>query len=215
MYKHINMKNRLYTDNIPIGNYLVMLLMTVIFAVQFLGDPHQNYLTGLILKNPPSYNGFFGYLWLHMSLLHIVGNLVTLAVYGRHVSVKVGAAKYFIIYIVLGYAAAFAHVLLDGRPVIGASGAICGILGMAVVLSYRKLSLLGPWLIFTWIAVSLAAAVAEGGPDAYIAHIAGFIAGMFIATILAVCNLVDHSDTDLSLKRILIPAIEKNQKQQV
>lgn len=209
------MRNKLYTDNLPIGNYLVMLLMTVIFAVQFLGDPNQNYLTGLILKNPPSYNGFFGYLWLHKGLLHIVGNLAVLAVFGRHVSVKLGAAKYFVIYIVLGCAAAFAHVLLDGRPVIGASGAICGILGMAVVLSYRKLSLFGPWLILTWIAVSLATAVAEGSPDAYIAHIAGFIAGMIIATVLAVCNLVDYSDTDLSLERILIPAIEKKQKQQV
>jgi membrane associated rhomboid family serine protease len=187
-----------------------MLLMTVVFAVQFLGDPHQSYLTGLILKNPPSYNGFFGYLWLHTGLLHIVCNLAALAVYGRYVSVKVGAAKYFFIYIVLGYAAAFAHVLLDGRPVIGASGAICGILGMAVVLSYRKLSLFGPWLILIWIAVSLAAAVAESSPDAYIAHIAGFIAGMIIATILAVCNLADHSDTDFSLERILLPAIEKN-----
>jgi membrane associated rhomboid family serine protease len=207
------MKNRLYTDNIPIGNYLVMLLMTVVFAIQFLGDPHQNYLTGLILKNPPSYSGFLGYLWLHTSLLHIVGNLVTLAVYGKYVSVKVGAAKYFFIYIVLGYAAAFAHVLLDGRPVIGASGAIYGILGMAVVLSYRKFSLFGPWLILIWIAVSLAAAVIGGSPDAYIAHIAGFIAGMIIATILAVCNLADHSDTDLSLERIIIKAIEKKQKQ--
>jgi membrane associated rhomboid family serine protease len=210
MYKHIDMKNKLYTDNIPIGNYLVMLLITVVFAAQFLGDPHQNYLTGLILKKTPSYNGFLGYFWLHTSLLHIAGNLATLAIFGRSVSVKLGAAKYFLIYIVLGYAAACAHILLDGRSVIGASGAIYGILGMAVVLSYRKLSLLGPWLIFVWFAVSIGAAVAGGSPDAYIAHIAGFIAGMLIAAILAVCNLVDRSDIDLSLARIFVSAIEKN-----
>lgn len=209
MYKYINMRSRLCSDNIPIGNYLVMVLMTVIFAVQFLEDPNRIYLTGLILKKPFLYSGFFGYFWLHKGLLHIAGNLAVLAVCGRHVSIKIGAAKYFVIYILLGFAAAFAHVLLDGRPVIGASGAVCGILGMAVVLSYRKLSLLGPWIIFTWVIISLAAAVI-GGPDAYVAHIAGFISGMFIAVILAVCKLIDHSDTGLSFKRILVPVIAKN-----
>ena len=59
------MKNyNLKIDKLPIGNYIVMLLMSVVFAVQFLGDPHQIYLTGLILKNA-SFKALLGHFWLH------------------------------------------------------------------------------------------------------------------------------------------------------
>ena len=194
------------SDEFPAGNYLVMLLMVIVFAAQFLGDPNSLYLKGLVLKGY-SYNGFLGYLWLHTGVMHIAGNLATLAVFGRQTCRKIGDAKFFIIFVILGSLAAFAHVLLDGRPVIGASGAICGILGMTVVLSYRKLSLFGPWIILIWVAVSLAAALV-GSPDAYIAHIAGFVAGMLIAAALAVCNQADCSDIDHSLKKILICTIK-------
>ncbi len=195
-------------DKVPVGNYIVMLLMSVIFAAQFLGDPNQLYLTGLILKKA-SLNAFLGYFWLHTGLLHIVSNLVLLAIFGRHTCIKLGDAKYFLIYIVLGFAAAYAHILLDGRPVIGASGAIFGVLGMAVVLSYRKFSPLGPWLVLIWFVVSVAAALAGSSPNAHIAHIAGFIMGMFVATMLIIFNQADHTDTDHSLMRILQPAAQK------
>jgi len=196
------------TDKLPIGNYIVMVLMTVVFAVQFLGDQHQIYLTGLILKNA-SFNAFLGYSWLHTGLIHITSNLILLTIFGRRACVQIGDAKYFLIYIVLGFAAAMAHVLLDGRPVIGASGAITGVLGLAVVLSWRKLSPMGPWLIFIWIAISVAAAIAsdaQGAHIAYVAHITGFIMGMILATMLVIFNQVDHGDTDHSLMQIVRPA---------
>lgn len=197
-------------EKLPVGNYMVMLLMATVFAIQFLGDPNQKYLTGLILTNNATFSGFWGYFWLHTGLVHIIGNLVMLGVFGRHTCIKMGDAKYFLAYIVLAYAAAIAHVLLDGRPVIGASGAIFGVMGMAVVLSWRKLSLFGPWLILIWVVISLVVAIAGNSPSAHIAHIAGFIAGMFIATLLVIYGIADHRDTDHRLKRIFVPAVEKN-----
>jgi membrane associated rhomboid family serine protease len=181
-----------------------MLLMSVVFAIQFLGDPHKIYLTGLILENT-SFKALLGHFWLHADLLHIISNLVLLAVVGRHTCIKIGHAKYILIYIALGFAAAGAHILLDGRPLIGASGAISGILGLAIVLSWRKLSLLGPWLIFIWVALSAAVAIAGGSPIAHIAHIAGFIMGMIIATMLIIFNQVDYTDTGYSLIRMIRP----------
>ena len=203
--QNYNAKTRSGIDKLPIGNYMVMLLMSVVFAVQFLGDPHQIYLTGLILKNA-SLKAFLGHFWLHTGLLHIVSNLLLLSVFGRHSSIKIGNAKYFLLYIVLGFTAAYAHVLLDGRPVIGASGAIAGVMGMAVVLSWRKFSPLGPWLVLIWLAVSVVAAIDCNSSGAHTAHIAGFVMGMILATMLIIFNQADNTDTCDSLMRVLRPA---------
>ena len=192
-------------DKIPSGNYITMLLMSVVFALQFLGDPHQIYLSGFILKKV-SINALLVHFWLHKDLVHIASNLVLLAVFGRHACIKIGDAKYILIYFVLGFTSAIAHVLLDGGPVIGASGAISGVLGLAVVLSWRKFSPLGPWLIFIWVAVSVTAAIAGGSPNAHVVHIAGFITGMILAITLIIFNQADHTDTGCSLMRILQPA---------
>jgi len=192
------------SNKIPIGNYIIMLLMSVVFAIQFLGDPQKVYLTGLILENT-SFTALLGHFWLHADLVHIISNLVLLAVFGRHICIKTGHAKYFLVYIALGFASAGAHILLDGRPVIGASGAISGILGLAVVLSWRKFSPLGPWLIFIWVALSAAVAIAGGSPIAHIAHVAGFTMGMLIATMLIIFNQADYTDTGYSLIRMIRP----------
>lgn len=192
------------SDRIPTGNYIIILLMSVVFAIQFLGDPNKIYLTGLILEKA-SLKALLGHFWLHADLVHIISNLVLLAVFGRHTCIKIGHAKYILIYIALGFAAAGGHILLDGRPVIGASGAITGILGMAVVLSWRKFSPAGPWLIFIWVALSAAVAITGESPIAHMAHVAGFTTGMFIATILIIFNQADYTDTDRSLIRIIRP----------
>ena len=190
------------SDKIPVGNYILMLLMSVVFAFQFLGDPHQNYLSGCILKKI-SVNASLMYFWLHTGPVHIVSNMVLLAVFGRRACLKIGNAKYVLIYFVFGFSVATAHVLLDGRPVIGASGAIFGVLGLAVVLSWRKLSPLAPWLILIWIALSVGAAIAGNSPIAHVMHIAGFVMGMILGTALIIFNQADRSDTGHSLMRIL------------
>jgi membrane associated rhomboid family serine protease len=195
------------SNRIPTGNYIVMLLMSVVFAIQFLGDSHQIYLSPLILENV-SFKALLGYFWLHTGPVHIVSNLALLAVFGRDTCIKMGYAKYFLVYILLGFSAAVAHVLLDGRPVIGASGAIFGILGLAVVLSWRKFSLLGPWLVFIWFAFSVAVAIVGNNPIAHVAHIAGFMTGMILAIMLIIFNQVDYTDTDYSLMKMLRKSVD-------
>ena len=185
----------------PIGNYIVLLLMSVIFAFQFHGDPSQTYLGGLILKNP-TFNGFFGYFWLHQGPVHIISNMVLLAVFGRHTCINIGHAKYFLLYVILGLAAAAGHVLLDGRAVIGSSGAISGVMGMAVVLSWKKLSPVGPWLILIWLALSIGASLSGTSLDAHAAHITGFIAGLLVATLLVVFDHADNSNTDPAIRAV-------------
>jgi membrane associated rhomboid family serine protease len=193
-------------QKVPGGNYIVMMLATVTFTIQMIGDPKQQYLNGFIL-NHLSFSSMFGYMWLHMSMLHIVGNLVTLWIFGRNVSLKISDASYVLSYILLGIAAAAVHVYYDGRPTIGASGAIMGVLGMHVVLCFRQFGVLGPWLILIWFLLNLTAGIIGSYPTTYMAHAGGFLAGMILASLFVVLNIADCDDTGQSLLRILRPSL--------
>jgi membrane associated rhomboid family serine protease len=189
----------------PLGNYVIMLLMTGAFAVQMLFDPEATRLSGLVLQTW-SLPGLFGHMWLHLSMLHLVGNLVTLWVFGYYVCPRLGNVTYVAAYVAAGTAAGLVHLAYDGRPVIGASGAIMGVLGMHVVICYRQLSGLGPWLILAWFLATLSAAVVGGSPAAYAEHIGGFLAGMLLAVGLMFCRVADAGRTDPELRAILQPA---------
>jgi len=193
----------------PSGNYIVMMLATVTFAIQMIGDPKQQYLNGFILKHL-TLSSMFGYMWLHMSMPHIVGNLITLWIFGRHVSLKISDASYILSFIVLGFAASIVHVYYDGRPTIGASGAIMGVLGMHVVLCFRQFGILGPWLILCWFLLNLTAGIIGNSPTTYMAHAGGFLAGMFLAILLVIFKVAECRDTGLSLLRIIRPSLHKD-----
>ena len=196
-------------QDLPAGNYIVMMLATVTFAIQMTGDPKQQYLNGFILKHL-TFSSMFGYMWLHMSMAHIVGNLITLWIFGRHVSLKISDASYVLSYILIGIAASAVHVYYDGRPTIGASGAIMGVLGMHVVLCFRQFGILGPWLILIWFLLNLTAGIIGGYPTTYMVHAGGFLAGMILATLLVIFKVAKCDDTGQSLLRIIKPSLYKD-----
>jgi len=190
----------------PAGNYTVMLLATVTFAIQMAGDPRQQCLNGLILDHL-SFRALLGHMWLHMSGIHVVGNLLTLWIFGRHVSLKIGNAAYPLVYVALGFAAAAVHMFYDGRPTIGASGAIMGVLGLHVVLCFRRLSPAGPWLVLIWFLLNLTAAIIGNYPTTYVAHVGGFVAGILMANALIVLKVAKCDESDQTLVRILCPSL--------
>ena len=195
-------------QKLPAGNYIVMMVVTVTFAIQMIGDPKQQYLDGFVLRHL-TFSSMFGYMWLHMSMAHIIGNLITLWIFGRRVNLKISDASYVLSYILLGIAAAPVHVYYDGRPTIGASGAIMGILGMHVVLCFRQFGIFGPWLILLWFLLNLTAGVIGSYPITYMAHAGGFLAGMILASILIVLKIAKIDDTGQSLLRIIRPSLYK------
>ena len=209
----LRFRNNTCVEKLPAGNYIVMMLATVTFAIQMTCDPKQQYLNGLVLERL-SFSAVLGYMWLHMSGTHIVGNLITLWIFGRYVSLKMGNVSYLLSYLCLGIAAAVVHVFYDGRPAIGASGAIMGILGMHVVLCFRRLGVLGPWLILVWFLLNLAAGIAGGYPTTYMAHVGGFVAGIILASVLILFDIAKCDDTGQSLLQILRPSLFKNQNRQ-
>lgn len=134
-------------------------------------------------------------MFLHEDILHLVGNMLYLYVFGDNVEDALGHARYFIFYILCGVIASLIYVsstvFMGGiRTItIGASGAISGVLGAYLVLYPRARILtfalffivpvpailfLGFWFILQWLYVLLQVA----SDVAYWAHIGGFLAGM-------------------------------------
>ncbi|MEV5438906.1 rhomboid family intramembrane serine protease [Streptomyces sp. NPDC052682] len=140
-------------------------------------------------------------MFLHGSWLHLLGNMLFLYIFGNNIEDRMGHIRFTLFYLVCGYAAAYVFALANsgsGDPLIGASGAIAGVLGAYLVLYPRaRVWVLVPFLIFlplrlpAWIVLgfwfvlqavySSGEAVTQAGTVAYLAHVAGFVAGMLIA----------------------------------
>ncbi|MFJ5261981.1 rhomboid family intramembrane serine protease [Streptomyces sp. NPDC088387] len=140
-------------------------------------------------------------MFLHGGWLHLLGNMLFLLIFGNNVEDRMGHLPYALFYAVCGYAATYGYALLDpdsAAPLIGASGAIAGVLGAYLVLYPKaRVWVLVPFLIFlplrlpAWIVLgfwfvlqavySAGEGVSAAGTVAYTAHIAGFLVGLLIA----------------------------------
>ncbi|MGW7382885.1 rhomboid family intramembrane serine protease [Streptomyces sp. NPDC054794] len=143
----------------------------------------------------------FTAMFLHGSWLHLLGNMLFLLIFGNNVEDRMGHVRYLLFYVVCGYAAGYGFALLNdgsGDPLIGASGAIAGVLGAYLVLFPRaRVWVLVPFLIFLplrlpawlvlgfWFALqavySSGQGVSDAGTVAYAAHVVGFVVGMLLA----------------------------------
>lgn len=136
----------------------------------------------------------FSAMFVHGGLLHVGGNMLYLWIFGDNIEDRLGHFRFFIFYILTGLIASFAHIAMlpnSTIPMIGASGAIAGILGAYLVL-YPKAKVFTlvflfvfvdivkiPAIIFLglWFAFQLLSSGAGGG-IAWYAHIGGFIGGI-------------------------------------
>jgi membrane associated rhomboid family serine protease len=157
----------------------------------------------------PPWATIFTSMFMHLGFWHLAGNLLFLWIFGNNVEEAMGHLRFLIFYVTCGIVAAFSQVLPNPGsiiPIVGASGAISGVLGAYMLLFPRARVLLGLplgflnlefgrfpaiWVLATWFAlqllfVAIAAARTVGesqGGIAFGAHIAGFIAGCALVTI--------------------------------
>jgi len=146
------------------------------------------------------------HMFLHAGWLHIIGNMVYLWVFGDNVEDRLGSPVYLLFYLLCGIAAAIGQGLVSPSPMVGASGAIAGVLGAYLVLwpgaRVRTLIFLGIFItvvqlpaivvIGFFIVIQFIEAFASlrlAGPVAtqqvaYFAHIFGFIAGIGLLLLL-------------------------------
>jgi membrane associated rhomboid family serine protease len=139
-------------------------------------------------------------MFLHGGWLHLGGNLLYLWVFGNNVEEAMGHVRYLLFYLVCGVAAALAQALPDPSstvPMIGASGAISGVLGAYTLLHpharvlvwvplggllYLPAALvLGLWFLIQLLATAFAGD--QSGGIAFGAHIGGFLAGLALVAL--------------------------------
>ena len=139
----------------------------------------------------------FSSMFMHGGFLHLLGNMIYLWVFGNNIEDTLGHSRFLIFYLVCGFFAAFFHTLSDMNstiPMIGASGAIAGVLGAYFLLFPRaNVSTLFIFIIFIkvikvpavlilglWFLIQLLNAGTEGGSIAWYAHVGGFLTGLIL-----------------------------------
>ena len=150
----------------------------------------------------PVYFNFLSSMFMHGSIMHILGNMMFLWVFGDNLENLLGHVRYAIFYIVCGIAAALAQIMMDTNsviPMLGASGAISGVLGgylllfpkrgvkaivFNVITTVPAFVALGLWIVYQIVLGYLSSSA--GGGVAYAAHIGGFVAGFALIKVFAI-----------------------------
>jgi membrane associated rhomboid family serine protease len=164
---------------------------------------------GTCLVGPPAYHKspVLSVLWsmfIHAGWLHLLGNMLFLAIFGNNIEDRFRKLPYLVFYLLAGYVAAYGFAFANQssvQPLVGASGAIAGVLGayLAIFPRARVWSLvpflffiplripawlvLGSWFALQW-AYSAGWGASGAGGVAYVAHVFGFIFGFAVGLIV-------------------------------
>lgn len=150
------------------------------------------------LVNMPAYGTLISSMFLHGGWMHLIGNMLYLWIFGNNIEDVMGHGKFIVFYMICGVLAALSHALLDPQstiPMVGASGAISGILGAYLLLyPHARVLVLVPFVLIGTFNVPAAMVLGlwflmqlfsggmslgnQGGGVAFFAHIGGFLAGM-------------------------------------
>ena len=202
------------THSTPIITYIIIGICVVVFLLE-LSSPY--YKTGAIFyswgvipaslvhgvpipdeiyKVPPTVT-LITSMFMHGGFMHLIGNMLYMWIFADNIEDELGKTKFIIFYILSGIAAALTQVYMNTEstvPMVGASGAIGGVLGAYIVnhpkakvlvliplgfftqiIKVPAIFVLGIWFILQF--VSSAFSSSSGGGVAYGAHIGGFIFG--------------------------------------
>ena len=146
----------------------------------------------------PAYATLITSMFLHGGWMHLIGNMLYLWVFGNNIEDVMGHVRYILFYLICGILAALSHAMTDPSstiPMVGASGAISGVLGAYVLLFPRAHVLvlmpgigmtrvaagfvLGMWFVMQLLSGGMSMG-SKGGGVAFFAHIGGFLAGMVL-----------------------------------
>lgn len=142
----------------------------------------------------------FSFMFIHGGFWHLLGNMWSLYIFGDNIEDRLGHTRYLIFYILCGLASGLFHLTINWTsqvPTIGASGAIAGVMGAYLILypgskiltlipiifipyfiEIPALFFLGIWFILQFFSAAVSSGEVSG--IAWWAHVAGFIAGIFL-----------------------------------
>jgi len=174
-------------------------------------DPSVRSFSGYLL-NPaiPQLSQFVTYQFLHANLMHLLGNMLFLYVFGNSVEDRLGKFSYLCFYLSGGVLAGLGHALVENSPVIGASGAVAGVSAAYLVLFPKTNVTILYWFIFIGafevssmllilfhIAQDAVMFMGQYGSVAYLAHLSGYAYGLTIAMGLLWTGLLPREPYDL------------------
>jgi membrane associated rhomboid family serine protease len=166
----------------------------------------------------------FTSMFLHGSWMHILGNMWFMWIFGNNVEDAMGRARFVVFYLLTGVAAVLAQVVLNPAsavPMVGASGAISGVMGAYIVLyprvrvfmlvplgfiltsfAWPAWMMLGYWLVLQFVS-GLTVIDKEGGGVAFWAHFGGFVAGAVLVKLFARADyLAEHQSRHWQPRRL-------------
>ena len=151
-----------------------------------------------VFAHGSAWSGVFTSMFMHGGWMHIIGNMWFLFVFGDNVEDSMGSMRFAIFYLLCGLCAAVAQVAVQPAsaiPMVGASGAIGGVMGAYIMLFPRvhvhmvvilviffwtfrvpAIAMLGYWIVMQFMG-GLSSVGAAGGGVAFWAHIGGFVTG--------------------------------------
>jgi membrane associated rhomboid family serine protease len=163
----------------------------------------------------PETRNVFTHMFLHGSWMHLLGNMWFLWLFGNNIEDSMSRPRFIVFYLLCGLAAAGLQVWADPSsaiPMVGASGAISGVMGAYLVLFPRvrvftivpigffvtQLALPAWGMLIYWMVLQFVGGVssigAEGGGVAFWAHIGGFVAGVVLVKVFASrAHLAQHT----------------------
>lgn len=202
------------TYRTPVITYSIIAICVFVFILELSSSSYENgklfYSYGLIpavltgnanlpdeLSALPTELTLITSMFMHGGFMHLIGNMLYMWIFADNIEDEIGSFKFLIFYILAGIAAALTQVLLNTSstiPMVGASGAIGGVLGayiinhprakvlvfiplgfLSQIVKIPALFVLGFWFVLQFINSSLSSS--DGGGVAYGAHIGGFIFG--------------------------------------
>jgi membrane associated rhomboid family serine protease len=144
----------------------------------------------------------FSYMFFHGDVMHLLGNMLFLWVFGDNVEDALGHLRYLVFYLACGVAAGLMHALVlpDSQDaLIGASGAVSGVISAYLMLHPRvgvwvlalkfiPLKITAAWVLALWILFQIAMVLfpgsADPGPTAWWAHIGGLMSGAALILVM-------------------------------
>ena len=171
-------------------------------GVQLVRDSMGNVGEVHLCPSPfPVYFNFLTSMFMHGGWAHIAGNMLFLWIFGDNIENALGHIRYAVFYLVCGFAAAIGQIVIGPDsviPMLGASGAISGVLGGYILLYPRRpvravvfyvlttvpaFIAIGVWILYQ---VVLGFYSPPGSGVAYAAHIGGFVAGLALIRVFAI-----------------------------
>lgn len=186
----------------PWVTYILILINILLFSTRFISPSLEAWTFENLSTVTPivDYSQFFASLvsaqFMHLDLMHLIGNLYFLWIIGDNIEDALGKRKYLLAYMIcgtIGMLLEVAFALLQDRTMflMGASAAVSGLFGMYVIwFRHAKLSVMvivyqfrlpAIWFFSIWLLTNVIGFVWQSGNVAFLAHLGGFFAGLLFA----------------------------------